>query len=747
MRSINKSINQTKIDFMIKTSSLSHLMTFFGLLFSIIYLPYHLHAQDIFTTTDTIKKVTFEEVVITANRYENKIFNSGASVDIITSKQLNTLPISGISNSLAYTPGVYLSSTDGMGLNPQVMVRGFFGGGEAEYVNVMVDGTPINDLENGLVSWNLIPLKQVKRIEFLRGGSSPLYGDAAMGGVFNIITEKMDKPFTNASIGYGNFNTYNIGINHGGKVGSGNYEIFANNENTDGFREHSQWNSTTFGGKIKLPFNSKSSITISSYNQLLTSEDAGALSEEQIAGDREQSAAYYREDGKNQKRFLARADFSSKINKNTDLGVGLSFQHKNNNDTRSYTQPPLILDPYTFSPIGIYDTTLYSDTKRREISTNIAALDINLFNVNNDNGTKIIGGIETSYGTFDNAFYNVFTGFENDYENNFNKTDTLATKGDGSRFKAAAYFSGELKLLDPLTFIAGLRYDIIVDDFNSTIPDTTNNKTYSAFSPKFALNLKTGETKDYSGSIFISYSKAFKAPTIDQRTDLKQLQYAMFFPTGSEAYQMVLITGDPFSNGDLKPQRSTNYEIGTYQFYRFSKTLSLSINLTGYLTKVQDEIDFDIATLKYKNILDSEHTGLEMALNLNYKDFWNGFFNLNYTEVKFTSGEFQDNFLKGIPKTSFSGGLSYSPVAGFGGALVYRGAGGIYLDDENTQKLDGYGVFSARVDYRLSFVTIYLDCENIVDNSYNSTGYMVYGAKSFFPAVGRFIRGGLNFSF
>ena len=117
---------------MIKTSSLSHLILFFGLLIS-TFLSYDLHSQDIFTTADTIKKVTFEEVVITANRYENKIFNSGASVDIINSKQLNALPVSGISNSLAYIPGIYLSSTDGMGLNPQVMVRGFYGGGEAEY--------------------------------------------------------------------------------------------------------------------------------------------------------------------------------------------------------------------------------------------------------------------------------------------------------------------------------------------------------------------------------------------------------------------------------------------------------------------------------------------------------------------------------------------------------------------------------------------------------------------------------------
>lgn len=731
-----------------RNHSLHHkFITCFCLMISGFMFSYHVQAQGNISQTDTIKKITFDEVVITANRYQSTIFSSGASVDIINLKQINSLPILGTSNSLSYFPGIYVSSNDGMGLNPQVMVRGFYGGGEAEYINVLVDGIPINDLENGLVSWNMVPLLQIKRMELLRGGSSPLYGDAALGGVLNIITEKMDKPFTNASISYGALNSYNFGLNNGGKLGKGRYEVYAENENTDGFRDHSKWNSTTFGGKLKMPAGNKSTITLSSYNQILKSEDPGPLSESQVSGNREQSAPYYREDGRDQKRFLARADFSSKINKTTDLGIGLSFQHKNNHDTRTYTQPPLILDPYTFTPIAPYDTTLYGDTKRRNISTNIVNLDLKILNLNSDKGTKLTGGIETSYGSFNNTFYDVFAGFENDYIYNFNKADALDTKGEGSRFKTAAYLSGELKLLDPLTFIAGLRYDIIVDDFQSKVPDTTNNKTYSAFSPKFAFNLSTGETENYSGSIYASFNKAFKAPTIDQRTDLKQLQYAMFFPTGSEVYQMILIKGDPFSNGDLKPQQSTNYEIGTYQFYRFSKAFSGEISLTGYLTKVQDEIDFDLSTLRYKNILDSEHTGLETSLGINYDEYWNGFFNLNYTEVKFASGVYKDKFLKGIPKTSFTAGISYSAPKGFGGSLIYRGAGGIYLDDENTNKTDPYSIISAKIDYKLKFVTLYVDVENAFDKTYNSTGYIVYGQTSLFPAVGRFVRGGLNFSF
>src|SRR5690606_36091672 len=61
-------------------------------------------------------------------------------------------------------------------------------GGEAEYMVVLLNGKPVNDVQAGLVRWDAIPLTAIESIEIVRGGRSALYGDAALGAVLNIIT-------------------------------------------------------------------------------------------------------------------------------------------------------------------------------------------------------------------------------------------------------------------------------------------------------------------------------------------------------------------------------------------------------------------------------------------------------------------------------------------------------------------------------------------------------------------------------
>lgn len=707
-----------------------------------------LSAQENVPRNDTLQMITIDEVVITANRFSNKVLNSAASVEVLRQKEINTLPVINFSDVMTYMPGIYSASTDGMGLNPQVSLRGFYGGGEAEYLTVLIDGIPVNDLETGLVPWNQVPINQVSKVELLKGGSSTLYGDAAMGGVLNIRTLRKDHNFTTANFGYGSYNTYNIGAAHGGSLGNGNYELYANNTATDGFRDHSNWNTINFGGRVKLPVSRNSTLSFSTFNQLLNSEDPGFLSEAQISQDRQQSQAYFREDGNDNQKYLANLTLNSKINPNADLGINLSYQYKNTEQYRTFGQYPSILvaSGEGVFPVGIYDTTIYGNTKRRDLTTEQINLAIRIVSRIPEINATISGGIEADYGAYENEYHDVFRGFENDYANNFQPWDSLDSKGGGYRFKSAAYLNGEIQLAQPLKLLAGLRYDLISDDFDSDVPDTTFSKNNSSLSPKVALNLSTGETDSYAGSIYLSYSHAFKAPTIDQRTDFKQLNYFVFFEAGPALIPMV-IKANPFSNPELKPQTSINYELGTYQYYKFSNGLSGEINIAGYYITVKDEIDFDLQSQQYKNIIDTEHTGLETSARLYYLKNWNGFISYTFNEVKFSGGENDGKLLKGIPKNVYMAGISYAPESGFGATVALNGASGIYLDDENTEKLDGYAIINVRANYTFDFATIYLDVNNAFNTSYNSTGYILDGEKFLYPAMGRFLRAGVNFSF
>jgi outer membrane cobalamin receptor len=54
----------------------------------------------------------------------------------------------------------------------------------------MLDGRRLNRTDMASVSWMQIPVNTIEKIEIVRGASSVLYGDAAIGGVINIITKK-----------------------------------------------------------------------------------------------------------------------------------------------------------------------------------------------------------------------------------------------------------------------------------------------------------------------------------------------------------------------------------------------------------------------------------------------------------------------------------------------------------------------------------------------------------------------------
>src|SRR5690606_30926501 len=129
-----------------------------------------------------------EQVVVTADRSAQALATSAAAVSVIQSDELQRLPVAGLADALRFTPGFTFLRMDGLGYHPQPIVRGFYGGGEAEYVVLMLDGHPLNEVERGLLNWNLVPLAGIERVEVLRGGASSLYGDAAIGGVINLVT-------------------------------------------------------------------------------------------------------------------------------------------------------------------------------------------------------------------------------------------------------------------------------------------------------------------------------------------------------------------------------------------------------------------------------------------------------------------------------------------------------------------------------------------------------------------------------
>ena len=123
------------------------------------------------------------------------------------------------------------------------------------------------------------------------------------------------------------------------------------------------------------------------------------------------------------------------------------------------------------------------------------------------------------------------------------------------------------------------------------------------------------------------------------------------------------------------------------------------------------------------------------------------FFNYTNTSVKFKSGINDGRYLKGIPRNVFVLGATYDFPFGAKASLVWNAMNDTYLDDENTTMLPHFSTLGLKVSYKFSHATFSLNIENLLDQDYSSTGYILNGTTYLFPAAGRNLNGGIAIEF
>ena len=130
------------------------------------------------------------EVVVTAAPYVVSLDSTTTSVNVIKRDALDLAPSAGLGDVLAHLPGVRSS---------------FFGPGSSRPVIRGLAGPRVQVLTNGvgqIDASGLSPDHQVasdpqeaERIEVLRGPSALAYGGSAIGGIVNVIDERIPSSF------------------------------------------------------------------------------------------------------------------------------------------------------------------------------------------------------------------------------------------------------------------------------------------------------------------------------------------------------------------------------------------------------------------------------------------------------------------------------------------------------------------------------------------------------------------------
>ncbi len=141
------------------------------------------------------------DVVVTPERTETPRALVPAATSVLDSGALLTLPTVNFGSAVSFLPGFSVSQSEFYAGRPVVSARGFFGGGEAEYVLLLVDGVPIADAETGLIDWSAVPSSSIGRVEAARGPGASMYGDSAVAGVLQVLTNRSDGLRANATAG------------------------------------------------------------------------------------------------------------------------------------------------------------------------------------------------------------------------------------------------------------------------------------------------------------------------------------------------------------------------------------------------------------------------------------------------------------------------------------------------------------------------------------------------------------------
>ncbi len=189
-------------------------------------------------------------IVITATRFAETDPHIPADISVITREDIQNTPATNLPDLLKATAGIEVRPLYGaMGIDATIDLRGF-GDTAGSNTLVLLDGQRLNPIDSGSISWSLVPLASIQRIEIIRGAGTVLYGDRATGGVINIVTDKSG-PRAAFAEGIGGSYGYRGG-DAGVSAGADGIYFRATGHyaDSDGWRHNSQADQQALSGRV-----------------------------------------------------------------------------------------------------------------------------------------------------------------------------------------------------------------------------------------------------------------------------------------------------------------------------------------------------------------------------------------------------------------------------------------------------------------------------------------------------------------
>jgi len=649
------------------------------------------------TTGSFSQPVEVEGLVVRANRIPLTELRIPAAATVV---ELGARDLTESTGELvAQLPGLRAYPSGNRWGQATVDVRGFAGGGQAQYLKVTYDGIPVNRVASGLVNWAALSPDELQRVEAINGPVSAQYGDFGFGGLLALTSSwlPLDRQ-ARVTSSYGSFGSFAVDGQTTRRFQRGRAHLSLSEKQSDGWRRHSRLEAQKVGVKLQHSLGSSGRLsTLFSYSH--TDEDVpGAVTREQLDTDRADAARDFMgallPDKSDYKDVLAglEADFT------LEKGYELKTQG------------------YLTSSVGERIVTVLTPVNSEpELFTTGGDLSLGMKRQLVGRPFHLVAGTSFEYGRL-NSYWTEYGGTSS--------TDQVISAGTGRRTEVALYAHGMFDPTERIQITLGLRVDHIAARFesdSSAVASSGDKATidHTAWSPKVGVGYEITPTI----TAYATVSGAFKSPTLLHLYDSPPFPLPPEYGGG-----WTLI-----SNRDLKPQEGVCYEVGV-------KLIDDRTRFTAsyYLYNITNEIDFSLSKLSYDNIGESRHQGIEVNLSRRLLSALSVYASLEAVAAKFKGGDNDGNQINGVPEHRYGFGVTLRPAAGASVALRSSGQDGLFLDEANEIELADFATVSLSGTFEYRYFVLGLSVENLFDREYSYDGYIgLTGESRFYPGAPR----------
>ena len=668
--------------------------------------------------------VKMGEVVVTATRDTQETRKTPANVTVITAEEISHSGATTVVEVLDRLESIQFRTYSGNSSQAMIDMRGFGGDNPFGKTLVMLDGSRLNRTDMSSINWLSLPVNTIERIEVVRGPGSVLYGDAAIGGVINIVTKKgRGKPKFNASLLAGSYGLHNERAGVIGATGKWTYALSGENNFSSGYRDRSKYSAQ--GGGFDVGYSASDLLNLSlgvSFNRA-DYQMPGALTKEQMREDRRQyqpAMPLY---------WMKANDDNDGRDKNTQVNLGVksfwgAFGQMEIN--LMYGRKDLESNMPSWASSWSPYSYIYSDTHAETYGiTPKYILEKDIWKFHN----KVIIGLDYYSEPYKKKYFN-------DRERTFSLSSAVLR-----RESTGYYIRDEISLLRNLIFSVGYRFEQTLisgsnTDFVAPANNFDNEKTYRAEAYEAGLTWLWGK----KSKAFVRYATVYRIPFLDEVASFNGYSAPTPFLTS------------------LEKEQGISMEAGT-AYYPLE---NLKLGLTFFRTDMEDEIEYVIynpvlSLGENRNTGKTRHDGLEMSVVFLWQKFLKAYGNLTYHKATYEAGPHQHKEMPMVPNRVINAGLEiYLPLHVTLKPEI-RHVGEAYLsgdNDNNAEKLSAYTLLNVSLLYKPSFgrlnLTVFAGIENLADTLYSSFGldYVQFGMENFYyPMPGRTFKGGLSFEF